>query len=558
MGPVRRCGCSDETCDPLDHDEPAPCKSWEVVQNASNAMCTCRECVCNPDYCREPVKCDGQDFVDCKVNYLDYVPITEDKDGNAHECCASFDEVCSCIPEYCPEPPTCNGACQKLVETAQECCTKYDCVCDPGQCPKDEQVELGCAKGYVFMTTDEVLIPAPCECCEPIYKKMCVGCFEEHCPVPVELSCPTHHINVIVKQDCCDCYECQCDPTRKSCPKSEPTPCPEGMHEETYEVECCGTISKCVCHEPNECPECPDCTELVVTENKRCPGVKTCECAPLQFCQWEGKAHFPGATWMPSGDKCTTCYCPSEPNADGLYVPVCNTECCGDCPIGHSRVADSATCCGTCVPLTCVDNEGKQRMVGDAWKAVEDKCVTCTCKQGKRDIYAECFSTRKVLVEDCPEEFIYRSEDGCVVECQRPQAVGGCAVTTDFTGRVSVEHDGMMCESTQDYTINMCSGECVSTTVNVNGKMEKRCSCCSATKTVKREIDVKCDDGSVRKHTIELVEECSCGATKCEANEQAPVIEKPAPKPAPQKQKKKKGKKGIVNKAKNAFRKLFG
>merc|ERR1711881_606376 len=100
---------------------------------------------------------------------------------------------------------------------------------------------------------------------------------------------------------------------------------------------------------------------------------------------------------------------------------------------------------------------------------------------------------------------------------------------------VSVEIEGVMCETERDFEVNMCSGECVSSTVNKHGQMEKQCSCCSATKTVERQVTVKCSDGSARSHTIEFVEECSCGVTKCEAEPQpeAPVLEVEAPvKPA--------------------------
>jgi len=224
-------------------------------------------------------------------------------------------------------------------------------------------------------------------------------------------------------------------------------------------------------------------------------------------------------------------------------VPVCETECCGDCPVGHSRVPDATTCCGLCVPLSCTDNEGLKRAVGESWPAVEDKCVVCSCKQGKRDIYAECFSTRRVLTEaECPAEFVHTSEDGCVQECRAPveeqQSVGGCAVTNDFVGRISVEINGMACETERDFEVNMCSGECVSSTVSKDGKMVKQCSCCAASKTVEKEVTVKCADGSVRSHKIELVEECSCGKTKCEAEEK--VTEKPevVVTPAPQKKEK--------------------
>jgi len=194
-----------------------------------------------------------------------------------------------------------------------------------------------------------------------------------------------------------------------------------------------------------------------------------------------------------------------------------------------------------CVPLSCTDENNKERQIGDSWSATEDKCVKCTCKQGKRDIYAECFSTRKVMLEECPEEFIYRSEDGCVEECRKPApSVGGCAVSTDFVGRISVEIEGMFCETEQDFQVNMCSGECVSSTVNKDGKMEKQCSCCSAAKTIERQVSVKCADGTVRTHTVEFVEECSCGVTQCQAENVeapkpvAPVVPAPVPQPAKQ------------------------
>jgi hypothetical protein len=99
----------------------------------------------------------------------------------------------------------------------------------------------------------------------------------------------------------------------------------------------------------------------------------------------------------------------------------------------------------------------------------------------------------------------------------------------------------MACESTQDYTINMCSGECVSTTTSVDGKMQRQCSCCSASKTVEREIEVKCEDDTIRKYTIELVEECTCGVTKCEAENPKKEARKQERKKKRQERKNKKG-----------------
>merc|ERR1711963_1198076 len=90
------------------------------------------------------------------------------------------------------------------------------------------------------------------------------------------------------------------------------------------------------------------------------------------------------------------------------------------------------------------------------------------------------------------------------------------------------------CETEQDFQVNMCSGECVSSTVNKDGKMEKQCSCCSAAKTIERQVSVKCADDTVRTHTVEFVEECSCGVTQCQAEN----VEAPTPVPQPDKQEK--------------------
>merc|ERR1712117_930892 len=491
---------------------------------------------------------------DCSVElgcFIEKLPITVDINGDEHMCCG-YDHVCVNKPELCPAAPVCEGPCAVLSTSETECCPQHTCGCDSSLCPVDDQ-ETTCPAGFKMITTSEVHIEASCSCCATIYKKECI-CDQDSCPVPAKTTCADAcskpmliTANYPATPTCCDYYECVCD--TENCPVSDNLPCAYGKVAKTISntnvCSCCQDTIKCVCADQPELQSCPDCTRPVDTPVVGgCPGHIERTCVPKDFCQFEGKAYKPGTLWSPTGDPCTTCSCPSSPNVEGLFVPVCNTECCGDCPMGHVRVADSGKCCGMCVPLSCTDENNKQRQIGDTWSASEDKCVQCTCKQGKRDIYAECFSTRKVMLEECPEEFIYRSEDGCVEECRKPApAVGGCAVSTDFVGRVSVEIDGLLCETERDFEVNMCSGECVSSTVNKDGKMERQCSCCSATKTIERQVTVKCSDGSARSHTIEFVEECSCGVTKCEAEQEeeeevAPEIDQAPVQPAPQKQEK--------------------
>merc|ERR1712173_451360 len=280
-----------------------------------------------------------------------------------------------------------------------------------------------------------------------------------------------------------------------------------------------------------------------------CPGHVERTCKPLNFCQYEGSVYQPGATWSKAGDACTTCYC--HENEQGLFVSSCETECCGPCAVpGHVRVqAHADQCCGACVPVSCTDSEGKERAINDSWQIGEDECVLRTCKQGKRELYAECVNT-------------------CLAP-EREPLVGGCALANDYSGRVTVEIKGQLCTSDRDYTVNMCSGECVSSTVNIDGKMQKQCSCCSAVKTENKEIVVECADGSVHTHMFEFVEECSCGVTKCEeapvelvepeviqpVKRPSPPVARPQPKPQ---QKKKKKKKGLWGKAEDAVGSFLG
>jgi len=176
------------------------------------------------------------------------------------------------------------------------------------------------------------------------------------------------------------------------------------------------------------------------------------------------------------------------------------------------------------MPLTCTDAAGKVKAVGDTWSPVDEKCITCMCKEGEKDIYAECFSTRQVIVGECPEEFIERSEDGCVEICTKDDnSIAGCGLELDYESYIELEIDGENCVSKGIHRMTMCTGGCASNSVVKGNKPERSCNCCSATETESTEIQFECGSGwwaRTKTHVIEIPTACSCNTSKCEAPEE--------------------------------------
>merc|ERR1712038_2187427 len=209
-------------------------------------------------------------------------------------------------------------------------------------------------------------------------------------------------------------------------------------------------------------------------------GYKCARCVPKDTCYYEGKQYNQGETWKSKRDMCTTCYCPEVPDENGLYKAQCNTQCCGDCAAGHVRVPQKDSCCGKCIPLSCT-SDGETYSIGDTWSPMADKCIKCECKSGMKEMYAECFNTRTAKLQDCPEEYIVKSEDGCSETCDMP-VENTCEATVDYTDKLRVTLDGHECASEQDFVVKKCGGQCSSESYMQEGQVTKGCTCCSATK----------------------------------------------------------------------------
>merc|ERR1711881_822863 len=148
------------------------------------------------------------------------------------------------------------------------------------------------------------------------------------------------------------------------------------------------------------------------------------------------------------------------------------------------------------------------------------------------DVYAECFSTRQVLLEDCPAEHIVTSDDGCVQTCSlKKEDKAGCGLQLDYDGYVTLDLEGKQCTSVGTHTISMCSGACVSETVVTGQVPSKRCNCCAATATEKVKVLFDCE-GTRKEHEIEVPTECSCDQTKCEQKSVAEILQEEADRKA--------------------------
>jgi hypothetical protein len=354
------------------------------------------------------------------------------------------------------------------------------------------------------------------------------------------MTCGTHKCKILKNDGCCDYIGCGCpsnaciESPEEVCEESDARivsgNCPECMsmtQQIPSDTECCGNyINKCQCKGQADLPSCdPECEDAIDSlVSGICGSVcnyKIRVCKPKDHCKIDGVRVEPGQAVSKKIDPCTTCSCPSEPNELGQFKAVCHTQCCTDCPAGHSRIPQPGQCCGRCMPLTCTDAEGNTKAVGDEWSPMDDQCIKCMCKDGiKSDVYAECFSTRQVLIEGaCPPEFIEISEDGCIERCTKDDdSVAGCSLQEDYTGIVNLEIDGEDCVSVDSHRISMCSGGCASESI-VTGEglgPKKQCNCCTAMSTEEVKILFDCN-GNRKEHTINVPTQCACDTTRCEA-----------------------------------------
>ena len=88
-----------------------------------------------------------------------------------------------------------------------------------------------------------------------------------------------------------------------------------------------------------------------------------------------------------------------------------------------------------------------------------------------------------------------------------------CRPIVDFIGVFEVDQ----CKSQEVVNVTMCEGQCTSASVFSveSGNFVKQCSCCSATETEEKTVNLTCPDGSTVPYSYKIATKCSCGATTC-------------------------------------------
>jgi len=518
------CECDKTRCPAI--RDPVCAEGEELRVVNPGACCEVKQCFCVPSQCpATTTECTKSGYTlsavdtcaccpsyECTCDKTTCPPI-ERPQCNVGEQCVIVDEdaccveyTCICDPTRCPQPPKCSAG-YKLSVTKGACCDSYECVCDDTACPSAYIPTCPDVLGMTLKVTGYVAIQSS-DCCPAVEEYGCV-CDSTLCPAAPINMCADYEIMISVPGECCPTYECICD----TCPVQQVPTCDANKCLTTVALnECC---NKYVC-ECTECAKPTTCPAGFITEETTddCGCIKR-TCTPPKECILNGVTYNVGETW--TKDACTTCCC--SLSANGIYEAVCTEQACEPCQAGYTRVpAAKDQCCGECVPDSCVYN-GKTYTVGQTWSPSDDTCSTCVCKLNplSGEVYTQCsVASCPAFDESCPADRIEFTEDGCCKICKPTTVITeeGCSVKVDY--KDNIEIDG--CVSDEVVEMTLCSGECTSASVfsEALNMYHKQCSCCTATKTTTKTVNMTCPDGRKFAHDIVVATECSCMASKCQ------------------------------------------
>ncbi|XP_066438453.1 mucin-5AC-like [Eleutherodactylus coqui] len=425
---------------------------------------------------------------------------------------------CSCVgPEGMPKGPG-----ETWTSSCKECtCEKNSLTvqCKAMTCPP--LVDIPCKKeGFIIETLPDPEQP----CC---MKNECY-CNSTYC-VEKEKKCATgfEAVPVLLAGDCCPSYDCR--PLRV-CVYDEIMYKPGSKIPETKE-----SCSDCVCTDqrnkdtlllevqckPIECKvECGLGTELVTSEGDCCG---KCEPVACIVKAKDGTTTIvkPSETYKPEDQPCVKIECHV---IEDQYVPVevrrtCPIE---DCPVGSTYKTQPGECCGTCVPVACVihlsDNTTKLLQPDEQYAPPEDKCSTFSCSK-TYDVVKKTETCPAFDRANCLEGTI--KSDGCCETCET--GLKGCGVHKQ-SQRIKTS----TCESDEVVELSFCGGACMtSSKYSAEAKtMEHKCSCCQEVKTSKRQVNLKCEDGTTTVYTYIYTEECGCTHTECQNEQQTSSSQK--------------------------------
>ncbi|XP_029767525.1 von Willebrand factor [Terrapene carolina triunguis] len=311
-------------------------------------------------------------------------------------CMCLENRIINCTTQLCStaKPAVC-GPCEvsRLRRDSDQCCPKYECVCDLVTC--DLPAVPVCEDGLQPVLTNPGECKATYTC----------ACKQEECKLEHIPSCPPHRELTVKKTQCCDEYECTC-----SCTNST-VRCPAGY------------LSMSV---TNDC------------------GCATTNCIPDKVCVHRNVVYPIGKSWE---EGCTDCTCTDMEDAvTGLHIAEClEKECSTICPQGYTYVNQEGECCGKCQKTLCEEQNSWSRgdvdvrlhEVGTEWRSPFSPCIINKCVRVNDEVFVEKrnVSCSQMDAPTCHLGYELRCDriTNCCPSC-RCEPVNGCVLNGTVLG----------------------------------------------------------------------------------------------------------------------------
>ncbi|KAM4617908.1 intestinal mucin-like protein [Discoglossus pictus] len=223
----------------------------------------------------------------------------------------------------------------------------------------------------------------------------------------------------------------------------------------------------------------------------------------------------PGETRNSTIDKCSyyTCNKSGEHFVTVSISKGCTVYSADDCSPGYTYKKLDNECCGSCTPVTCPvkmpDNSITLLKPGEIYISPSNNCTSYTCSDNYQLVTVQ-KTCQDFDPSKCVEGTIKMSGDGCCKTCEVIES--GCRINKKST-RITTSN----CESDQTVELSYCEGACQTSSIYSAeaSTMEHTCSCCQEMKTSKREVTLKCRDGTSSLYSYIYVDQCGCTNTEC-------------------------------------------
>ncbi|XP_051740701.1 mucin-2-like isoform X3 [Ctenopharyngodon idella] len=472
---VSKCGCVDSSGTPREIDE--------------HFKYNCEDCVCDKasqSVICKPKKCPDVTLENCTEPGFMLFNVTDPADP----CCSK--QVCreiDCSVSMCKDGSCTKGSC---IYVAPDNTThnlkdgeEYKNICETVTC---HQIN-GLFVTKKTITTCPYLSSHECEPGFEYVKKegeCCGECRQMACVYDA----PDNNTQTLkvgeVKSYTCETVTCRqmngsfiSEKTKTECPYLSTLTCGPGFEYVKKEGECCGSCIQVAC-----IYDAPNNTRQTLKDGE----VQSYTCETI------------------------TCH-----EFNGLFVTEKTKTKCPylsslDCGPGFEYVKEEGECCGSCTQAACIyDAPDNTRHVLNDGKEYNFKCMNTTCQKRNgmfmtKESYKQCPPFNR---DDCKPETVQYDKDGCCEICELSNCVRAKNVT-----RLHVNE----CTSIEDVEVTSCAGHCDDGSMYSmeNDIMMHSCSCCREESIIRKDVMLKCANGSEILHHYTYIETCKCTPTMCE------------------------------------------